>query len=318
VSGREPAWRVFSNELLASSVEEKGTGEWAASYLLSPLGARMNRVLLFGRLDPPETLGNDEARPFLRSRLTDPTGTVTVTAGSYQPRALAALRAVTCSGEYMVVGKAHRFVARNGTAYPSVRAEALRNVDAEDLGGAWAEAADQTLTRIEIVEGLRAGRAPTGGARPPTAWAEGARACATQYPSTDTAVFRAGLEAVASALAAPAASPGTAPATPSATVPPLRGPASVAPAKVRVTHTVPAAPSEPGGVSAAARAQESSFLDIVDELSERSTDGYADLREATSLVTRRGIPAPEAEQILARLEEEGVLEEPVVGKIRRA
>jgi RPA family protein len=52
MSGRETAWRVLAQEFGASIEEEKGVGERAASYLLSPLGARMNRVLVAGVLSP--------------------------------------------------------------------------------------------------------------------------------------------------------------------------------------------------------------------------------------------------------------------------
>ena len=54
----------------------------AASDPISPFGSRLNRVFLAGTLSP---VGNrsagTETRPFWRARLTDPTGTVTVTAG---------------------------------------------------------------------------------------------------------------------------------------------------------------------------------------------------------------------------------------------
>lgn len=313
MSGREPAWRVFANEISASLFDEKGTGERAASYLLSPLGARMNRVLLVGTLATAEALGDDEARPFLRSRLTDPTGALTVTAGSFQPRALLGLRGVSGTDPYLLVGKAHLFVGRNGSAYPSVRVEAVRRLEAPEARAAWAEAVDQTLRRIELMEALRAGGSVPGGALLPRGWIDAARASISRYPSVEPASFREGLGAVVRALGPTAAAPGAVPREPT---PPRAAPPTSAP-RVRVTHS--AAPAPPAAaVSAAGRAQESAFLDIVDELSDRSADGYADLREALGLAGRRGVDGPEAERLLNRLEEEGVLEEPVVGKVRRA
>ena len=64
---REPAWRVVARELESSLEEERGTGERAAAYVLSPFGARMNRVLLAGSLSPPEPIGRDASQPFWRS-----------------------------------------------------------------------------------------------------------------------------------------------------------------------------------------------------------------------------------------------------------
>ncbi len=313
MTGREPAWRVFASEMMASLFDEKGTGDRPTSYLLSPLGARMNRVLLVGRLSVPDALGEDEARPFLRSRLTDPTGTVTVTAGSFQPRALAGLRSVRAEDPYLVVGKAHLFVGRNGTAYPSVRAEALRPLSEDEARAAWAEAAAQTLDRIELAESVRFGRPLADAGRFPLSWREGARTAVARYPSASPGSFREGVGVVLRAIE-PSAVPAAVP-VPVAPPAPDRPPPS--PPRVRVTHTIPPTPV-PSDVSAAARAQESAFLDIVDELSDRSADGYADLREALGLAGRRGVPDEEAERLLNRLEEEGVLEEPVVGKVRRA
>ena len=47
---RETAWRVFANELNTSTLEIKATEEKMPSYLVSPLGAKINRVLVAGTL----------------------------------------------------------------------------------------------------------------------------------------------------------------------------------------------------------------------------------------------------------------------------
>ena len=51
---REPAWRVTTWELEAAVEEERGAGDRAASYLISPFGGRLNRVLVAGTLSPAE------------------------------------------------------------------------------------------------------------------------------------------------------------------------------------------------------------------------------------------------------------------------
>jgi hypothetical protein len=83
-----------------------------------------------------------------------------------------------------------------------------------------------------------------------------------------------------------------------------------------VTRVAP--PPAPPPRTAGDRAQEAVFLDLVDELADGSDDGYADLKEAARLAAGRGIGADRVEEILNRLEEDGVLEEPIVGKLRRA
>ncbi|MFI5415252.1 MAG: hypothetical protein ACHQ16_06280, partial [Candidatus Lutacidiplasmatales archaeon] len=192
MSGRETAWRVLAQELGASNEEEKGVGERAASYLLSPLGARMNRVLVSGILSPGEAVGRDPENPFYRAKLTDPTGTVSVTAGGFNPRALAVLRSVTNPTPAIVVGKVHLFRGRDGTAYSSVRAESIREATPEEVRGHLADAVEQTSERIRLLaelsnEPLRTS-APTGGF--PMLWVKSAGEAKRRYPTVDVGTFR--------------------------------------------------------------------------------------------------------------------------------
>jgi RPA family protein len=298
MTGREPAWRVTAAEFQSSLLEEKGTGPREAGYVLSPSGSRMNRVLLAGILGPGESIGKDPAAPFLRGRLTDPTGTVSLTAGSYQPRALHAYLAVREARPALVVGKAHLFTGRDGTVHPSVRAEALRPLGEEEYRLALADVAEQTLDRLDLLEALRAGRRPD--AATPPAWVLGAERANEQFPSFDPRGLREVVRNLVESLGGPPVAP---PPRPESSVRITRAPPPVAPAP---------APS------AAVRAEEAAFLDILDELAERSADGYADLKDALEVAEQRGVRRPRAEELLNGLEESGVLEEPVVGKIRRA
>jgi RPA family protein len=309
MSGREPAWRVFAHEFQASIEEEKGTGERAASYLLSPIGARMNRVLVVGTLAPPEPIGRDPSTPFLRSRLTDPTGGFQVTAGGFQPRALAALQAIKQPQRTVVVGKAHLFHGRDEVAHGSIRAEALRPIDEGEYRASLADALRHTARRIDLSVRVRAHTSAADSQEAlddgiPPHWVRAARLSMERYPSTDPESFRGPLSMVLQAVRGREA---TTPEPPRPATPTGR---------VTVTRTPIAPPSAP--VSSAVRAEEASFLDIVDDLSERSVDGYADLKEALALAEQGGVGSDRAEELLNRLEEGGVLEEPIVGKVRRA
>ncbi|MCI4360148.1 MAG: hypothetical protein L3J91_00430, partial [Thermoplasmata archaeon] len=166
------------------------------------------------------------------------------------------------------------------------------------------EALRHTLRRLELVEEMRDRRGPedvreAARAGIPPLWFAGARTAVRRYPPSDLAPFREALGRAAREL--------------------LGEPAYAAVRAVgqaRVTRTV--APEPAAAPSAAVRAEEASFLDIVDDLAERSADGYADLREAMQLAERRGVTGDRAEELLNALEESGVLEEPIVGKLRRA
>jgi uncharacterized protein len=304
VTFREPAWRVVARELESSLEEERGSGERAASYVVSPFGARMNRVLLAGSLSPPEPIGRDPSQPFWRSRLSDPTGAVAVTAGSFQPRAMSQLRSSDATRSAIVVGKVHLYKGRDGAAYLSVRAEALRTVGETEERAVLADAVGQTLDRLDLIE--RLGRQPSASSESlsrdsvPALWVAAARESLRRYPDADRDQFRRDLRAAVRRVAG-VAMPGDAPAPPPT---------------VQIRRDAP--PPVPTAPTAAERAEESLVLEFLDQVAEASLDAYADRRELLARVGSRGLGPDRAEVVLTRLEDEGVVEEPIVGKLRRA
>lgn len=306
MSRREPAWRVTARELESSLEEERGTGERAASYLLSPFGARMNRVVLAGAISPAEPVGRDDPPTFWRARLTDPTGAIAVTAGSFQPVAMARLRATTEIHPALVVGKVHLFRGRDGVAYISVRAEGVKSVAEADERAMLAEIVRQTLDRLDLVERLErepgTAEAELVAAGTPAGWIPAARDSLRRYPQVDRAAFRRELGAAVRRVA------GDSGPRPSDTG---------TPPGVVVTRTPPPRPPAPPP-TAEQREEEAAFLTLLDELSDVSIDGYADLKELTGRLAAQGVGAERAETVLNRLEEEGAVEEPIVGKLRRA
>jgi len=306
MSLREPAWRVTARELESSLEEEKGEGERPATYLLSPFAARMNRVLMAGNLSPAESIGREESQAFWRARLSDPTGAVTVTAGSFQPRAMAQLRSASVPRPAIVVGKVHLFRGRDGVGYVSVRAEAVRSVGEAEERAALADIVRQTLDRLDLLERVeKEGELSPESLRNegiPPAWFRAAKESRVRYPNVDRGAFRRELRhAVRRVAGESGPSRSTMPPAPNVTV--TRAPPPRAP---------PPAPS------VAERAEESLFLDQLDDIADVSADGYADLKEVLSRVSSHGLVGERAETVLNRLEEEGVIEEPIVGKLRRA
>ena len=300
---REPAWRVFASELLAALQEERGSGERAATYLLSPYGARMNRVLLAGTLSSPETIGRDPSQPFWRARLVDPTDTVAVTAGAFQPRAMAQIQSVAGPRTALVIGKVHLYRGSDGTGYVSVRAESIRTIGDAEMRAAFADALRQTLDRLDLYRRLTTEPIPTDdlleNAGYPPLWVHAARESLRRYPTIDREAYRQRLRSALNAITGAS--------------PPLPPPA---PSSVRVSH------DEPPPVSASPpqrdRTGESEFLDVLDELAEASSDGYADLKELAQRLAEHGVATERSEEILDHLQEDGVVEEPIVGKLRRA
>ncbi len=312
MTGRELAWRVLATELLSSSAEERGSGDKSPSYVISPLGARMNRVLVTGTIPPADGAGADPSAGFVRARLTDPTGTLPVTTGSYQPQGQADLGKISEPTRVLVVGKTTLFRGTGATPVVSIRAETVHPVLDVEYRTLTAEAATQTLERLELVLRLRATPPPSddeltrAGVSP--YWARGARASIARYPALDPAPYYESLRAVLVALRA----------APVAEAPPRAAarPVEPSPDVVRVVHarSPPKAPSPPPGL----QALEGRLLEILDDLAEESPDGYADMDELAERAARHGLDGERMEELLNYLSENGTLEEPLVGKFRRA
>ncbi len=147
---REMAWRVFSAELNASSLTYKGDEEKSPSYLVTPLGARINRVIAAGVLTDKENVGSED-EPMWRARVNDPSGSFFVNAGRYQPEASAALADMAAPSFVAVVGKVRTYSPEDGRVFVSIRPESIVEID-EATRDAWVlEACQGTLERMEAM-----------------------------------------------------------------------------------------------------------------------------------------------------------------------
>lgn len=148
---RETAWRVFAAEYGDSSLEHGSQGERAPNYVITPLGAKVNRLFLVGVVTDVEDVGN-ETQPMWRARLQDPTGVFHVYAGQYQPEASAALSRITPPAFCAIMGKARTYSPEEGVVYTSVRPEMVKLVDTK-LRDMWVvEAGREMKKRIEAME----------------------------------------------------------------------------------------------------------------------------------------------------------------------
>ena len=150
MNAREVAWRVFSEEYNSSTLEYTGEGEKPASYIITPLGAKVNRMLVVGVATDIESLG-EEGRPRYRARIADPTGTFYVSAGEYQPAAAASLSRMSPPAFAAVVGKSRAYSPEEGVKYLSIRPERVVEVDAAARDYWILETAKSTLLRIEAM-----------------------------------------------------------------------------------------------------------------------------------------------------------------------
>ena len=126
---REPAWRIFAAEYNDTGLEIKGTGEKVPSYVVTPLGSKVNRVFITGVLTDVESVS--EGGEYLRAHVSDPTGVFTIYSGQYQPEATAKLQSIEAPAFVGIVGKVRTYVPEEGTLYVSLRPELIREVSAD-------------------------------------------------------------------------------------------------------------------------------------------------------------------------------------------
>ena len=125
---REVAWRLFAGEYNDTTLEVPGTGERAPSYVVTPLGAKVNRIFVVGVITDVENVGTD-MQPMWRARVADPTGTFQVYAGQYNPEAAAVLSKLKPPVFGAIVGKSRIYSPEPGRVYTSIRPEAVKEVD---------------------------------------------------------------------------------------------------------------------------------------------------------------------------------------------
>ncbi len=146
---RETAWRVFAGEYNDSNFEVKGTGEKTPSYIITPLGAKVNRLFIVGVLTDVENIS--ESGELVRAHISDPTGVYTLYSGQYQQDATDALSAIEVPAFVAVLGKARTYKPEEGVLYVSIRPEKIMEVNAEARDQWILETCESTKERIEAV-----------------------------------------------------------------------------------------------------------------------------------------------------------------------
>ncbi len=144
---RLPAWRVFAGEFNDSTVEIKGEGDMTPSYVVTPLGAKINRVFIIGVLTDVENIS--EEGELIRAHVSDPTGVFTIYSGQYQQEVTDALSKIDVPAFVAVIGKARTYSPEEGTLFVSIRPERVLEVSA-DVRDQWIlETCKNTKDRIE-------------------------------------------------------------------------------------------------------------------------------------------------------------------------
>ena len=148
---REIAVRLFAKELKESNIIYREEDEqYAPQYVLTPTGAKVNRILLSGVLTEVENVGTDAEH--YRARIVDPTGTFSIFAGQYQAEAADFLAKAKTPSFVTVVGKVTAFKADDGALIFSIRPEYIQNTDRKSRDYWIMETAQKTYDRIISAE----------------------------------------------------------------------------------------------------------------------------------------------------------------------
>ena len=143
---REVAWRLFAAEYDDATLEySEADEERAPNYVVTPTGARVNRLFVVGVLTEIESVTDD----VLRARVVDPSGAFVVYAGQYQPDAVAFLEDAAPPAYVALTGKARTYQPDGSERiFTSVRPEAINAVDAETRDRWTVQTAAQTVERV--------------------------------------------------------------------------------------------------------------------------------------------------------------------------
>jgi RPA family protein len=148
---REVAYRIFAAEYDDADFSySESDEERAPNYVVTPSGARVNRLFVVGVLTEVEQVNED----VLRARIVDPTGAFVAYAGQYQPDEMAFLDRAEPPTFVALTGKARTFQPDDSdTVYTSVRPESINEVDAETRDRWTVATAERTLDRIATMAG---------------------------------------------------------------------------------------------------------------------------------------------------------------------
>ena len=146
---REVAYRLFAAEFDDASFSySESDEERAPNYVVTPSGARINRLFAVGVLTEVERVNDD----VLRGRVVDPTGAFVSYAGQYQPDEMAFLDRASPPAFVALSGKARTFQPDDSDrVFTSVRPESLSRVDADTRDRWTVSAAEATLDRVGVM-----------------------------------------------------------------------------------------------------------------------------------------------------------------------
>ena len=156
ISKRQTAVRLFAQELSDSTLLRQGSGEFDPAFVITKLGAKVNRIMAAGLLERIEQR-ETTAGPMWSGRLRDTSGLFFFTIGSFQPEELQIIAeeisSLNESGEpvlLLIVGKSSLRTTEDGGVFTGIRPEEIIVIDKKMYTQSLLDAADATMRRIHF------------------------------------------------------------------------------------------------------------------------------------------------------------------------
>ena len=152
---RQPAIRILAQEYSESTLKQQGSGDFDPPFIITKLGAKVNRLVAMGLLELMERRESSSGL-FWTGRIRDPTGLHFFSIGTFQPEELQ-IQADELLARFqqeepvliMMVAKSSMRQGDDGSIFTGLRPEEIVIINSQQYANLLVEASDATLKRIE-------------------------------------------------------------------------------------------------------------------------------------------------------------------------
>ncbi len=152
---RQPAIRILAQEYSESTLKQQGSGDFDPAFIITKLGAKVNRLVAMGLLELMERRESSSGL-FWTGRIRDPSGLHFFSIGTFQPEELQ-IQADELLARFqqeepvriMMVAKSSMRQSEEGSIFTGLRPEEIRIIDSKQYANLLIEACDSTMRRIE-------------------------------------------------------------------------------------------------------------------------------------------------------------------------
>ena len=152
---RQPAHLLLASEFGSATLHEKGSGEYDPSFVITKLGAKVNRIVAAGLLERLELRETSNGSSLYQGQLRDPTGLHYFSVGEYNSEMMQELAHQWTErlddGEpllVMMTSKTRWYQTDEGAVYTSLRPEEACVVSREVYANWLLDACEATMTRM--------------------------------------------------------------------------------------------------------------------------------------------------------------------------